>query len=160
MIIIVIKIIIISSRNSIREKNLNKWCILHLLITHWPVPDSPGSVQLSPLLKLLPPVYILGTLYGVEYLFGQFGTPVLAVLPLSFLLIPSSPADLTRPGKSSLMENKQDLVKSKTSVYYQHCSHSESKILHCNSYWEKMQLYSSWNQENILIRSGEFEWMM
>ena len=60
--------------------------VMHNAIAH----HLPTNAQLVPerrsLLAPLSPVYILGmTSHGMEYPFGQFGSPVLAVSPPNFL---------------------------------------------------------------------------
>lgn len=58
-----------------REKTL-------LCITTTVTTDNNSNELLLPLLIVTNPIYILGiTFYGVEHLFGQFKSPLLAMMP-------------------------------------------------------------------------------
>lgn len=75
--------------------------------------------------------------YSVEYPFGQFGSPIPAMLPPSFICL-SSHWHSMRLEKRSFTQDKQTLAKTKTSVCYQPHSHSESKMQHYNSCWKEL----------------------
>lgn len=82
----------------------------------------------QPLFQITPSVYILGMMFSS---FGPFRSPASSCAPSQFLLCTSSLVECETNGKKTFTCVKDNLVKSKVSVWYQH--HSKSKTQHCSS---------------------------
>lgn len=102
-----------------RKKNENKWCTIQLFTTCWLMPSPPPTV-ISPSWPISPG-YILLICY-MEYPSGQLGPPVLSSCHTSSLI--EHEAFKSAGFKTSTAQKLAE----HPPAFYQHYSHTESKI--------------------------------